>query len=354
MIAVLLFGWLLLKHIDSEKRVRQLIDLIVATGAASALFGLLRHAVQHSPGFGLARLQPNYGYGQFVNANHFAFLMEMALGLALGLIVCRGVKGTRAVVYFLAATPMWIALVLSGSRGGILSLLCEVLVLALIFSSARPVYEPAEKPNNFLARLNKVSRTVAVRVLLMAGVLAAAITVVVLVGGDPLTGRVDSLAVELDRNVANTYTLRPNIWRATWRMIKEHPVAGTGFGGYWIAITKYHEGSGETTPQEAHNDYLELLSSGGVIGVLIAVWFVIEFLRLVRRKLHRARIHEESSFERAATFAALTAIIAVAVHSLVDFGLHLTVNAVVFVALLIIAINGAGKKGNRMAAAAAN
>jgi hypothetical protein len=37
------------------------------------------------------------------------------------------------------------------------------------------------------------------------------------------------------------------------REIKDHPVAGVGFGGYWIAITRYHRASGETTPPLANS-----------------------------------------------------------------------------------------------------
>ena len=53
---------------------------------------------------------------------------------------------------------------------------------------------------------------------------------------------------------------RNEIWRATLKMFA-HPILGVGLGGYWIGITAYHDASGLMTPQEAHNDYLELLSA---------------------------------------------------------------------------------------------
>lgn len=333
-----LIAWLLLTHANTATRRQRLVDVVVAIGAGSALFGLLRQAVQRSTGFVLAHLPLGYGYAQFINSNHFAFLMELVLGLALGLVICRGVSKTRAVVYVLAALPMWLAIVFANSRGGILSLLCQVLMLALLFSLGRAPRETPTEPQDLANRLRKISRTVAVRGVLLAGVLLVAVTTVVLVGGDPLAGRVDSLAVELDRNTADTYTLRPNIWRATWELVKERPITGVGFGGYWIAITKYHVGSGEMTPQEAHNDYLELLASGGIVGVAIGLWFVFQFAKTARHKLNELKQGNspENSFERAATLAALTGILTVAIHSLVDFGLHLTINAVIFTILVAI------------------
>ena len=336
--ALLAAGWLVITHVNSAQRMRRLVAVVVGTGVVSALFGIWRQAAQRTNGFGLPGLRPGFGYAQFINSNHFAFLMEMALGLALGIVVSRGVRGRRLAIYLVAALPMWLALVLSNSRGGILSLLCQVLFLALLFSVGRASREVAERSNKLSARLLRASRTVAARAVLIAALLVGAVTTVVLVGGDPLASRVDSLAVEFNQDAAETFALRPNIWRATWRLIKDHPVAGVGFGGYWIAITRYHTGSGVTTPQEAHNDYLELLASGGVIGVGIGVWFAVALLSTAQKKLRQLRTAADSglstSFARAATIGALVAILTVAVHSLVDFGLHLPINALVLTVLV--------------------
>jgi putative inorganic carbon (HCO3(-)) transporter len=86
------------------------------------------------------------------------------------------------------------------------------------------------------------------------------------------------------------------------------------------------------TPQEAHNDYLELLASGGLVGLSIGIWFA---LIVVRKTLHN--LHSGNRFRRAASYAATVGIIGVAVHSLVDFGLHMIVNALVFTTLVMIA-----------------
>ena len=116
-------------------------------------------------------------------------------------------------------------------------------------------------------------------------------------------------------------------------MIKEHPLLGVGFGGYWIAITKYHNGSGEFTPQQAHNDYLELLASGGLVGAALVVWFIALFLtELIRRS------RSWDATARAYSGGALAGIFAVAIHSIFDFGLHITINSLLFVSLLTIAI----------------
>jgi O-antigen ligase len=114
-------------------------------------------------------------------------------------------------------------------------------------------------------------------------------------------------------------------------MFAAHPITGVGLGGYWIGITAYHDASGLMTPQEAHNDYLELLSSGGLIGFAIGVWFAVLVIREARRNFSL-----DGSYMR---LGAIFGIIGVAAHSLVDFGLHILINAIVFLSLIMIATN---------------
>ena len=115
-------------------------------------------------------------------------------------------------------------------------------------------------------------------------------------------------------------------------MFKAHPIAGVGLGGYWAGITEYHDASGSLTPQEAHNDYLELLSSGGIIGACLGGWFLVTLTRRISTSLRST-----NRVRRGARFGAAIGILGVLVHSLFDFGLHMFVNALVFAALIVIA-----------------
>ncbi len=310
-----------------------MVYVIVAIGALSAIFGIWRGAAQREIGFLLPYLRPRLGYAQFINSNHFAYLMEMALGLALGIVVCRGVAAKRSAIYLIAAVPMWVALVLANSRGGIFSLLCQVIFLALLLGIDNHKEDGRRKENS---RLTHWGRMIAIRVVLITALLAAAVATVVFVGGDPLAGRLETASIELDRRSADTRTLRQSIWRTTWEMIKDHPIAGVGFGGYATAIPKYHLASGETTPQEAHNDYLELLASGGLIGLGIGAWLAASFVLGLRSQLQSTRRGAGDRFLRSAKVGALAGILTVGIHSLVDFGLHIPANAFIFTALVSI------------------
>jgi len=157
------------------------------------------------------------------------------------------------------------------------------------------------------------------------------------VGGEPVVFNFQQAATDFSQQEMqnNVNTSRKEIWSATWQMIKAHPVAGVGFGGYRVAITRYHHASGAMTPQQAHNDYMELLASGGVIGCALVAWFAVVFLKRARQ-----RLHSPDPYYRTACLGKLTGVFGVAVHSFVDFGIHITINTLVLFALIIIAVQG--------------
>jgi O-antigen ligase len=151
-------------------------------------------------------------------------------------------------------------------------------------------------------------------------------------GGDQLSTGVETATIELSHeNTAHEGTRRSDIWRATWRMARAHPLAGAGLGGFWAELPQYHDGSGTSTPQQAHNDYLELLASGGLVAAAILIWFVVSLLRSAR-----SAFQQEPGFQRGAALGSILGLIGIAVQSLVEFGLHVTSNALVLMMLLAI------------------
>jgi len=340
LIALVTTAALLLRFTTTRRRLTMLVYVVVGIGLGSTLFGFIRKWFQYKVGFLLPHLQLDDGtvlgtggFGQFINHNHFAFLVEMSLGLLLGLMLRRPLRPTRLAFGLILAIPMWIAIVYSGSRGGLASMIAQILFVALLVFVAKPGRQLLRTENG-RSQVGRIGPFLITRVLLITSFLAVVIMGIVWVGGDPLAYRLQSVPNEFGVRDSDKYsrTQRSTIWPMTWQMIKDHPLAGVGFGGYWVAVTKYHHGSGEMTPQEAHNDYLELLASGGLIAAVFVVWFIALFLNeLIIRPRHSPVV------PGAYSGGALSGIFAVAVHSLVDFGLHVTINALVFTILIAIA-----------------
>jgi O-antigen ligase len=334
--ALVLCGLLLFRYLSTARRLRIVMNLIIAVACASAIFGIVRQTTQHTLGFGLPLLQLEQGYGQFINKNHFAFLMEMALGLTLGLVLGGGVKREQVLIYLAALLPVWTALVLCRSRGGVIAMLLEVGVAAFLLTgflqSSRSQSEPgaSESTSKLRAMLTSAPLRMGLFIILVCGVVFGTLYL----GGERLASSIESTRVEIsgDTSELRQRVSRNETWAMTLKMFAAHPVLGVGMGAYWAAVPAYHDASGTLTPQEAHNDYLELLASGGLVGFAIGVWFLIAVVKKAKTNLgsrHRLR--------RAACLGASIGIAGVAVHSLVDFGLHMIVNALVFTTLIVIA-----------------
>jgi O-antigen ligase len=329
LLALTIAGVFLFRYASSERRLRITINVVIGIAVASAIFGIVRQT-QPSALFGLPFLPPDLGYGQFINRNHFAFLMEMSLGLILGLILGGGVKREQALIYFAALLSLWTGLVLSGSRGGLIAMLAQVIIAALLFS----VVVRRGNSTEPRSKVFRITQWLPVRVVLILALVVGVVFGTVWLGGDRLAMRIEQSRNELSAETSDLRqgVSRNEIWKASWSLFRAHPVLGIGMGGYWAAIPAVHNASGTMTPQEAHNDYLELLASGGLVGLALGGWFGIVVLRRIREKLA-----SPNRFDRAACFGATIGIAGVAVHSLVDFGLHMIVNALIFTTLIVIA-----------------
>jgi O-antigen ligase len=329
LLALMLSGVMLSRYASNERRLRIVINLVILLAVASSIFGIVRQTTQHSLGFGLPLLVPDVGYGQFINKNHFAYLMEMGFGLILGLILGGGVKRDQAPVYLVALLPIWIGLVLCNSRGGLIAMLAQLGVAALLLNAV------ARKGRSGVgeSRIFRFTQAAPVRVVLFMVLIVGVVFGTVWLGGDRLAAKIED-GSELSANATSLRqgVSRNDVWKATWRMFRAHPILGVGMGGYWAAIPAFHDASGRMTPQEAHNDYLELLASGGVVGLALGIWFAVIVIKRTRENMGA-----RNRFRRAACFGAAIGIAGVAVHSLVDFGLHTIVNALVFTTLIVIA-----------------
>jgi O-antigen ligase len=293
---------------------------------------MLRQTAQRdADGFLLPYLPLGAGYGQFINTNHFAYLMELSFGLPLSLLLARNRDREKWLLFAGLATPLLLALVLANSRGGLLGL-CGQLLFIILFAnqSRRDAHDAPPKAFSFA----RISQAGWFRPVMGAFLIVILLIGITWVGGDPLMNKLEAVAGEVSAvgDASREGTRRIDMWNATWQMIAENPLFGTGFGGYAMAITKYHAASGKLIPQQAHNEYIEILASGGIVGAGLWLWFLFLCIRRANQSLLMTR----SARQRAVCIGALAGIVAVAVHSFVDFGLHITINALVCTALIVI------------------
>lgn len=325
------YGAMLIRYVSNESRLRWLIYTIILTAVGSALFGFY---LQTTPRRGSEALFPRItdtrGFAQFINKNNFAYLMEMSAGLAAGLLIVRGIREKSSVFYAFALLIIIAGLILCFSRGGIVGLLVQTLCAGLVIAFFRygKHYEVDNKDRN-QRRITSLIK----RVGIIVGLIFAVSFSVVLLGSDNLLKRIENSQSDFSVGQIEENVSRKQIWKASWMLFKENPITGVGFGGYWVGITNYDDTSGNLSLQQAHNDYLELLASGGLIGFILVVWFLFSFAKSARKNLY-----SENNIRRAACIGALLGCVGIAVHSIFDFGLHTPIIAIVFTTILAVAV----------------
>jgi O-antigen ligase len=322
LLSVVLAGALAATFTRSLFRLQLLAGAIIFDALGASVFGIARLTMQHGDGFLLALLRAGGGFAQFINKNHFAFLVEPALGLLLALTLLERGAGHRRLFYISAIILLWAALVMSQTRGGLIAVSLQLILAAVFFVYARGRSIGDKGP----AR----GRTTIIAGLALAGVILVVGVTSIWLGGEQLSTGIETATSEIKSDDVDHWgARRRDIWQATWRMARAHPVFGAGLGGYWAEVPLYHDASGVLTPQQAHNDYLELLASAGIIGLILFCWFAVELFRISRKALGTF-----TGLQRVLAVGAMIGIAGVAFHSLVEFGLHITCNAFIFVMLL--------------------
>src|SRR5487761_85302 len=241
-------------------------------------------------------------FGPYVNRNDFAGLMELLAPIGLSLVLFRGVRTEQIpFVGILTVVPI-IALLLTGSRGGIVSFVFEVGVLALIVYVAR----------------SKKSQIVPFAIVLLVALLAMG-----WLGVNRVLDRFSSHADELTAN------RRITMLKGTWHVFLDHPLIGCGLGTLVAVYPRFEPYYDGKIVDHAHNDYVEALAETGIAGGICGLAFFFLLFREVRARLSE----EQSVLSQGLHVAALTGCAGLMVHSLVDFNLHIPANGLMFLVL---------------------
>jgi len=266
-----------------------------------SFFGILQHLTFNGKLYWF--WEPRYAgvpFGPFGNRNHFAGFVELVFPLALVPLVLGRVRRERLLVVGLFAVLPVAALLLSASRGGIVSFCVQLGVLASLALRRRGLGKPL---------------FVAVAVLLAALLMASWL------GVGQILQRFSSM-----QSLEVTGGKRAAMRNGAWHMFLDHPLGGTGLGTLQIAYPPYETVYDGKIVNHAHNDYLEALAETGLLGGLCCAWFLAV---LARKSFARLRQNDDS-FAAALQLSGMLACTGLLVHALVDFNFHIPSNLLLF------------------------
>jgi O-antigen ligase len=289
---------------------RSLALIFSVYGAGLAGFALLQGISSNGKLYWIR--QPRMGgwiYGPYVNHNHYAGLMEMLVPVPLILSLTRLAPAKVRTAAAAAAAVMVGTIFLSGSRGGMLAIAAELVILAALLVKQK--------------RGLRTAVGIGVFMVIVIGLL-------VWIGGAELSKR---LATAGPGHSELSSDIRAYINRDGFRMFLKRPVLGWGLGAFPIVYPQFRTFYTNFFVNEAHNDYLQLLVEMGLLGFATMVWFVVTLYITAIKKIG----NWAGEISGAVTLACLLGLSGILVHSAVDFNLQIPANAALFYVLCTVA-----------------
>lgn len=328
---------LVVNNVRSRKDVRFFLWTLVISGFFFSLFALAQKYSWNGMMYWFIHPIPGQSpFGPYINRNHFAGYAGMIIPLSVGLglsgvarysHLVRSDKdklrpvhwgkpdsGRRLTILFMSAL-MAAALFVSLSRGGMVSFLVSMTSMSLML-------------------LGRGERGRWPRAMILT--LGLTFLLVFVIGFEQVGGRIATL---LNSEAIAREMIRPRLWKTAIRILWDFPLFGTGLAAFSSVFPLYQtSGTQGVTDLYAHNDYLQLLAETGFLGGFTLLIALLLFLVHVVKRFRSLRDY------RMITFAAggISACVAIAVHSVVDFNLYIPANAfhlALIMGLLVVMVN---------------
>ena len=290
-----------------------------------AFFGILQRLANLDGIYGMRQPLGAISFASYVNQHHFAALMEMTIGLTLALLFGKALGKERQIFLIVAAAVMGMAILFTGSRGGLVSLLAVLvfIVAANLLKKEQEKFfaDDEEKPTGYKHKLIYIAGGLAV----ILGLFGA----VIMLGGDDSLLRGTNLGYDR-QDVSNG---RTHFWEVALKIISDYPLLGTGLDSFGISFTQYDTWNGTFRIEQAHNEYLQILADAGIFGLAC----VAAFIFLLFKKSLRVISTSSDSFRSNVSIGGLAGCLGILIHSLFDFPLRTPANGYIFLIFVVLA-----------------
>ena len=293
---------------------RRIALALLASAVFQGLYGLLVVASGHDRIWNVPKLHfLDKATGTFVNPNHFAALLGMALPAGFALLYDharrhRRKRGGRLVHWFSA----------DGSRNLLLALFLIVGSAGLVLSQSRAGIALGLLGIGLTLMVAGRDQRLPLRVIVTVLVVGAAVTPLARVGAESLIQRYADSPNEMEG-------ARVQVWIDSVSLVKAYPVVGCGFGAFSASYPLVRSPEIRRFFSQTHNDALQVLVEGGLVGLLLLVMLSIPVVDRIVRSLGGA--------DGPLAVGLAAGLVVVLLKSSVDFPFHMPSLAAIAVIL---------------------
>lgn len=302
---VLTYGivfYVIVNGLGSRQEVSRIVWTVIGMGGVLSFVGLVLYLGHAFYGFWLPGESVSATY---MNRDHFAGYLEMAIPLAAGFLATDISRAKKMLVAFLIVL-MGVAFVMAASRGAWVS---------LVFASG--ILLP------FVTR-RKLLKTVILAAIIIGIALYYALSHFDL-GFASARARtiIEGAGVDEPRIL---------MWMGAIDLIGMRPFLGWGLGTFVYAFPQCRPYGlyQYWLIDYAHNDYLQTAAEIGLAGLAAFLWVIVAAVGVGIGQFLRTG----SPFKRGVSLGATVGVMSMSLHSFVDFNLHIPANAILFVTLI--------------------
>ena len=309
---------------NSEKRLNQLVLVMVMAGIFQALYGTFLVLSKSEYLFFENTRWQGIATGSFMYRNHFANFLLLTLSLGIGLMVAHLASSKSHSVKLAIAD----AIDKLFSPKALIRISLILMVIALVMTRSRmgnTAFFVAMTACSIFALLFMKRKTRAL-IWLFGSMLVIDIFIVSsLFGLEKVQQRIQQTSVEQET--------RDDVVLDAIELIPQFPITGTGAGSFYSTF-QLVQGPGIFRFYDfAHNEYLQFTIEYGIPITLLLASMILASLWQAQRALRK----RNRNLMRGVGFAAMMAIIGQLIHISVDFPLQIPANTIYFIIILAMA-----------------
>ena len=298
-----------LNNLHKSEWAQMTLYVLVFTGTAIAIYGIVQviAGLEHVWHFTRPEQYKGRGSGTFINPNHFAGFLGMLLPLCLASVLTGRISQPMRILLGYSALLLLGGVAVSMSRGGWVSTSLALAAIVTVLGWRKQF------------RLRGILLTC-----IVLGVIA----------GFLLTS---PFAQDRLRNVSKPGTMehvgsRIELWKAAAAVWQEEKLLGVGPGHFDHRFPAHRPKQLQSRPVRVHNDYLNTLVDWGLVGMMLAglmlgtmVSGIIKSWKYSQRT--SSDLSAKTSNRSAFVLGSTAGLGSIALHSFVDFNLHIPSNA---------------------------
>jgi Lipid A core - O-antigen ligase and related enzymes len=319
LIRVLVYAFLffaILNNLHRQEFIQIAVLTLVFLAMAISGYAIYQYVANSDKVWFAIKPYAHRGSGTYISPNHLGGFLEMLLPLGLAFTLSSRLNHVAKILVGYASLAILAGIAVTVSRGSWIATILAVLLFFVVLSFHR------------------------------AHRLAAFLALLVIIGGGAYVIPKSQFFHQRARQLVNSQTrqidddARFDIWSSAYRMWRENPWWGVGPAHFDRRFRAFRPANIQMQPDRAHNDILNTLADWGIVGaVLVSCAFVLLGVGIAKtwpavRVTQRDIGEKKRSNKFAFVLGASIGLVAILLHSLVDFNMHVPANAIVAITLM--------------------